>query len=193
MLVHRLVGDGMQRLIVAGVLLAVLALFGIPWRVQGAAPPKAKPLTEEQKARLKERDRLFAEAMSLARAGKVAETIPAMQKVVAIERDVFGNVHEKVAQSLTSLARLEELRDGFGAATKAHKEALAIVTKLYGNKDWRTIDARWKLDGLERRARLSRADRKQLAQADALQRQVHNLYGKGRYQEALPLARKVAK
>jgi hypothetical protein len=73
MVVHRRISNGKRRLMVAGVLLAALAWLGTPWCVQGAAPPKAKPLTEEQKARLKERDRLHAEMQKHYQAGKLTD------------------------------------------------------------------------------------------------------------------------
>jgi CHAT domain-containing protein/tetratricopeptide (TPR) repeat protein len=191
MVVDRLVGNGVHRLIVAGVLLAVLGFFGAPLRVRAAAPPATKPLTEEQKARLEERDRLFVEVTKQYQAGKLAEAVAALQKAVAIQRQVFGNRQEELVKALESLAFLQELRGDFGASGKARKEVLAIATKLYGGKDWRTIDAQWEVESLNRRARLSPADRKQLTQADELHRQEQSLYRKGRYKEALSLGQKV--
>ena len=62
------------------------------------AEPMPKAPTPEQQARLLERDRLATEARKLGQAGKTAEMIAAWQKKIAIERAVFGDVHEQVAQ-----------------------------------------------------------------------------------------------
>src|SRR5262245_16177626 len=59
--------------------------------------PMAKPLTAKQKARLKERDRLAAEARNLGQTGKLPEMVAAWEKKLAIEREVFGDVHAEVA------------------------------------------------------------------------------------------------
>jgi CHAT domain-containing protein/tetratricopeptide (TPR) repeat protein len=190
MVCHRLRRLVRNRLLLTGVLLLCWGWLASP-APRGADPPKPQPLTDKQKARLKERDRLFAAVRKLAQAGKLAEAIAAMEKVVAIEREVFGNVHERVATAMKSLANLEESRGKFGAARKARQEVLAVLTQLYGKKDWRVIDARWDLDNLTLRARLSPADEKTLEQAAKLGQQVKRLDRQGKFKEALPLAQKV--
>jgi hypothetical protein len=117
MVFDRLAGNGLHRWIVVGVFLMALGWFGVT-APQGADPPKPKPLTEKQKARLKERDRLQAEAEKLARAGKLAEAIATMEKGLAIERAVYGDVHAEVAGSLQIIAAWQEDRQDFKAAGK---------------------------------------------------------------------------
>jgi CHAT domain-containing protein/tetratricopeptide (TPR) repeat protein len=188
MLVDRLAANGLHRLVVVGVFLAVLGLLGMASLLR-ADPPK--PLTQEQQARLKERDRFFAEVRKQYKAGKLAEAVAAMEKVVGIERTVFGKAHARVADALVTLAKLQEERQDYNAAIKAREDILGIYRKVHGAYDWRTTDARWELDGLGRRARLSVADRKQLTEAGNLNQQENTLSEKGRYQEALLLAQKV--
>jgi tetratricopeptide (TPR) repeat protein len=188
---ERLAAKVLGRLTAAGLWLLLAAWAG-PVPCRGADTPKAKPLTEEQEARLKERDRLVAEARKQYQAGKLADAAAAMEKVVAIERTAFGKTDVRVANALMNLASLQEQRNEFKAAIKAREEMLAIATKVYGGDYWWTIDARWALDSLRRRARLSAADRKELGLAGRLNQQEMVLYGKGRYKEALPLAQRVA-
>src|SRR5262245_58596636 len=102
----------MRRWSVAG-LLALMVAGGM------LAAGEPKPLTEEQKARLKERDQYQAEAKRQATAGKLPEVTGAVEKKLAIEREVFGNRHEDVAGSLEMLARLHELREDWAAVRKA--------------------------------------------------------------------------
>jgi len=117
---------GLLALVVAGSLLA-------------AGEPK--PLTEEQKARLKERDQYWAEAIRQDKAGQLPGVIAAVEKKLAIEREVFGNRHEEVARSLEVLAQLHELREDWVSGRKARQEVVSIRTVLYGQEDWRVKDA----------------------------------------------------
>src|SRR5262249_43315176 len=151
-----------------------------------------KPLTAAQQARLKERDRYAAQAEKLWRAGKQAEAIAAWEQKLAIEREVFGEAHEEVAESLEQLAGLHEAREDFPAARKVRREVLALRSRLHGEKDWRVTDARLALENTEHRARLDANSRQRLRQASELNRQVLSLWKQGRSREALPLAQQAA-
>ena len=158
----------------------------------GAEPPEPKPapLSKEQQDKLKERDRLDTEARKLRSEGKLPEAIAAAEKMLALERQLFGDVHPKVAGSLQFLAVVHEAREDFAAARKARQEVLAIQTKLLGARHWQVTDARLALEGVERLARLAPADRRRLAEAGQLNGRVVQLYRQGKSHEALPLAQK---
>src|SRR2546429_4847595 len=87
-------------------------------------------------------DALPISAGKLRTAGQLAEAGTAAEKLLAIQREVFGNVHEQVAGALQYVAELHEAREEFGAARKARQEVLAIKTKLHGTDHWQTTDAR---------------------------------------------------
>jgi hypothetical protein len=137
---------------------------------------KPAPLTPAQRQRLKERDRLNAEAPRLWDAGKKAEALAVWQKKLAIEREVFGQVHEVVAQSLERLARMHEWREDFRAARQARQEVLAIRTQLYGEQDWRVTDARLDLKYLKALTALDAEGRRQLQRATALYQRAGRLW-----------------
>src|SRR5262249_8842014 len=139
--------------------------------------------------KLKERDRLNMEARKLAEAGKPDQMVEAWEKKLALERAVFGDVHEEVAASLAELGRMHEFREDFDAARQARKETLALRTKLHGEKDWRVTDARLELQDLELRAKLDAKSRRRLVEANTLNDQVFHLWQQGRSRQALPLAR----
>jgi CHAT domain-containing protein/tetratricopeptide (TPR) repeat protein len=162
--------------------------------VAGAQPaePKSVPLTKEQQERLKERDQFSKDARKLWTAGKWTEAMAVAEKMLAIDREVFGDVHHQVAESLQLLARMHTARDDFPAARRACQEILAIQTKLLGARHWKVTDARIALEDVERLARLAPADRRRLAEAGQLNRQVRQLYQQGKSREALPPALKVA-
>jgi tetratricopeptide (TPR) repeat protein/CHAT domain-containing protein len=172
-----------EECVIAGVLVLALALT-----CGRAAADEPKPLTKEQKAKLQERDRLGKQALNLGRAGKLDELVALWQKKLAIERAVFGDVHEDVAASLAELARMHQFREDFDAARKAREEVLTLRTKLHGEKDWRVADAGLAITDLELQARLDKVGRQRLRQAGALNARVMGLMQQGRVREALPLA-----
>jgi CHAT domain-containing protein/tetratricopeptide (TPR) repeat protein len=163
--------------------------------VAGSAPgqppaPKPMPLTKEQQERLRERDRLRKEADQLWVTGKRAEAIAIGAKGLAIEREVFGNLHPDVVRSLQDLASRQTELEDFPAARQARQEALAILVKLLGPEHWRVADARIALEGVERLARLGPADRRRLQEAFGLTLQAVDLMRQGRVRAATPLAEK---
>src|SRR5438552_7614587 len=148
-------------------LLCFLCLFAADLRSE---PPKPPPPTAAQRERLKERDRYGAEAQKLRQAGKLPEAIAAAEKMLAIEREVFGNFHEEVAGSLEQIAEMQEQREDFAGAPKARQEVLAIRAKLHGDKHWRVTDARLALTHVDLLAKLKPEQRRQLNEANQLNR-----------------------
>jgi YD repeat-containing protein len=65
-------------------------------------------------------------------AGKLAEAIAAAEKMLAIERQLFGDRADAVVQSLEWLAQLPEQREDFTAAGKRLQEVRDIQTARYG-------------------------------------------------------------
>jgi hypothetical protein len=88
--------------IVWGIVLGVTSLWlapSMPADQPDAATEPKPALTPTQQERLKERDRLLMEANKLHNAGKTAEAIVTAEKMLAIERNVFGAVHEDIVES----------------------------------------------------------------------------------------------
>jgi tetratricopeptide (TPR) repeat protein len=165
------------------------ACLAVTWGVPAAEPPAAKPLTAAQQARLKERDRYGDQTDKLRRAGKLVEAIAAAQKMLAIEREVFGDLHEDVIGSLQQIAEMHESREDFVAARQVRREVWDLRKKMHGESDWRVSDARLGVEDVERLAGLEADKRRQLRQASELNQQVERLWQQGRAREALPLAR----
>jgi tetratricopeptide (TPR) repeat protein len=157
----------------------------LPLSVEAADPP---PLTAEQREKLKERDRFGAQTTALRKEGKLVEAIAAAEKMLALERQVFGDVHEEVAGSLEQLAEMHEEREEFAAARKARRELLAIRIKLHGEKDWRATDARLDLADVDLLEKLEPEQRRQGSEADALLQRANQLDSQGKAREALSLA-----
>src|SRR5205085_1879511 len=117
-----------------------------------------------------------------------AEAIAAAEKMLAIEREVFGNLHEDVAGSLGYIALMQGEKGDFAAAKKARQEVLAICTKRHGDDHWRVADARRALADVDRLATLTPEQRSRLRQADQLNGSALRLHGQGKVREAIPLA-----
>jgi CHAT domain-containing protein/tetratricopeptide (TPR) repeat protein len=155
-------------------------------------------LTAAQRARLEERDRLAAEVDKLWNAGKKAEAIAAVKKVVAIEKELLGANHRDVIESQQQLDQLlkivageHERREEFDAARKARREVLALRQALYGDKDWRVTDARFALADSERLAGFDATGRARFWEARDLSARVMDLSKKGRAREAVTSAQKM--
>src|SRR5262249_50457017 len=109
---------------------------------RGAAPPAR--LSASQGARLKQAQALLGEANQLRKAGKATEAIAAAEKMLAIERGVYGDDHAEVAASLGFLAGLHAGRGGYLAAARAYLERERVLARLWGPENHRVVDARWK-------------------------------------------------
>jgi CHAT domain-containing protein len=139
-------------------------------------------------AKLQERDRLGVQARSLRAGGKLAEAAAAVEKMVAIEREVLGKMHGQVADSLAWLAEIHEEREDFAAARKARKEVLRIRAEVDGLGHWRVTDARLALAHVDILAGLSAGQRRQLQRAAQLNDEMIGLARGGKIAEALSVA-----
>ncbi len=171
--------------------IAIVMLGLMPLAVLHAQQSKAPPLTAAQKARIQERNRLIAQANALARQGETAKAITAAEGALAIEREVYGDSHRSVAESLQFLARQNTTAGNFDAARRSWQEAQTIWTRVYGAQDWRVADARSALAELDQRARMTPAQRQKLAEMEKSSNKAANFYREGRYAEAVPLQREI--
>src|SRR5687768_3095119 len=114
---------------------------------QEPAPDEtASEPTTDQVARLQERDELLARAQSLRGEAKLVEAIEAAEQVLAIERDIFGEVHAEIAGTYDWIAEMQIAAEDFTAAKESRHAALDLLTMLHGSGDWRVTDARLALE-----------------------------------------------
>ncbi|MHC4954428.1 MAG: tetratricopeptide repeat protein [Planctomycetota bacterium] len=139
--------------------------------------------------RLTERDRLSKQVLVHARAGRVEEAIADLEKVLAIEIDAYGDVHARIAGTLTRLAKLQERNRDLEAARRTFQQALAVQTKLHGADHWKTADARDAVKRFEHRARLTPQQRKALRRCASLAFRIRRLHDEGAVRKCLPMAK----
>src|SRR5262249_48952974 len=144
-------------------------------------PPAAKrtqKLTDEQqKALLAERDAHEKRALELDKKGQPAEAIAAAEKMLAIERRVFGDVHAEVAGALEWIAERRERREEFDAAERMRGEVLTIRETLLGKAHWQVTDARLALENVTAQRKLTPQQRAQLTLVVKKNAEVVRLYG----------------
>jgi len=158
----------------------------------GSQEPKpARPFTAEQQEKLKERDRLVVEANRLQTAGKLVEAIAAMERSVALHRDVIGRDDLAVLKPLSFIAELHESREDFAAARKIRQEVLDLASKRRDKEHWQVTDARLALADLDRLEKMPAADRKRLDGTRLLNLQMVRTYRQGKVREAVALAEQV--
>jgi CHAT domain-containing protein/tetratricopeptide (TPR) repeat protein len=165
----------------------ILVVVCLPVRAR-EQPPPPQPLTREQQEKFAERDRFRKEARELQAEGKRAEAIAAAEKVLALGRAVWGDVHQEVAESLETLAEMHEARDDLPAARTARQEVLAIKTKLLGPQHWQVTDARLALADVDLLARFTLDQRRRLEEANRLNDQAAALWRQQKFAEAIPPA-----
>ena len=157
-----------------------------------AAPKPSPPSTANRQERLKDRDRLAKEVEQLKTHGKLLDAIKAAEAMLAIEHEVLGETSEDAIGSLEVLARLHQDREDWAEAKKARSEVLELREKTLGKDHWKVTDARSALANVERSSRMDAAVRRRLAAAEKLDQKVEELFGQGKYSEAIVIAREEA-
>jgi CHAT domain-containing protein/tetratricopeptide (TPR) repeat protein len=167
----------------------LLVLGVVALAAQAAAPPAR--LTEEQKAKLAQRDRLERQGPVLLQKRQYDRALAAAERIVALEKEVLGETDARVIASLQRLARVRELLGQFIKAIRVRKEIVRLQEQRLGKGHWQTSDARLDLQDSRRLAAMSPEDRAALLQAQADHGRVDQLYQQGRSREAVPIAVKV--
>jgi CHAT domain-containing protein len=166
-------------------MVTVCWLLWQPLQVPGQTnQAKTSSLSARQKQMLMERDALIPQAKKLWAAGQLDQAARGFEKMMALEKAIFGPVHEEVAGTLDQLGDIHVSRGDLEAARTAGREALAIYVALRGDRHWRTINARLALADVEQRLGFTAGQREQWSQAEAQEQQANQLYDKHKYAAA---------
>jgi CHAT domain-containing protein/tetratricopeptide (TPR) repeat protein len=173
-----------RRCYILRILLVAIAAMPLTSTARAQSPASAQQLV------LAERDRLAERSQMLAADGDLTGAIQAAQAMLAIERRVLPEGHPDQTGSLEWLAGLYEQQDDFTQAVAMRRELLAIMRRSLPDDDWHVTDAKLALADTQGRARMSPADRAQLAEAARLNLEVTILHSGGQYAKAIELARR---
>ena len=193
MILSRIFGLRISRALLVPALVVSVVLGAVMAWTQSVPPgpgPQSKLSEAERARRIAERDRYEQEANRLGEAGNLGEAIHLLGKELAIEREVLGELHEDVVDSLNFLARLHEAGEDWAAARRSLTEVIVIRQRQPDRKDWRIGDARRALADLDRRAALNPAQRQRLQELDRLNGLQGALQRQGKYAEGIDSCRR---
>jgi CHAT domain-containing protein/tetratricopeptide (TPR) repeat protein len=139
------------------------------------------------------RQRYLQQANRFQGEGKLSEAIVAAERVLEIERDMFGEVHAEVAETLGWLAQLHEGREDFTAAQSLRQEALDLAVQLYGPRHWKVTNARHQKEWTEILLRLDPGQLARLKESCIKDAQAAGLLRQGRFSSAIRLYEEVVR
>jgi CHAT domain-containing protein len=136
----------------------------------GQGPPRsqtpARALTADQRQRLAVSNEQTKTALDAANKSRdFASAIPAVQATLEARRQVYGGDHDEVAQALDTLAQLYGLSGNPAAQSDARRQIVEMMSRLHGDGNWRTVDARLKASDQERIAAMTPEMKRRLDQA----------------------------
>jgi CHAT domain-containing protein/tetratricopeptide (TPR) repeat protein len=147
-----------------------------------SAQTAASPPTAKQE--LQERQKLIKQIDELRQAGKFDEAVPVAERLLELERRAGNRTTAGVAEALSRLAELAELRGDWSGAIARRKEALAVSEPVNGKDHWRTADARLALAFAEKVASLEVQDRVKVQAALRYEQEAAQLDGQGKFSDA---------
>jgi CHAT domain-containing protein/Tfp pilus assembly protein PilF len=146
------------------------------------------PVEAERAKLLKQRDEHYDKSHKFHENGKFDEALEAAQKVLALERQIFGPDSDDAARSLSWIGTIHEALEHWDAAHQSRQDGLDMLIRLHGHDSWQVTDARLDLDHTVLLQNVSTEKRQQLRKADELRTRVHTLNDQVKYADAIPLA-----
>ena len=152
--------------------------------VSGGAQAPGAAQTGKPEQQVQERNKLAKQVDELRQAGKFDEAVPVAERALALERQAEGEMNARVADALTRLAELHELRGDWTAALARRWGALVVRERVDGRDHWRTADARLAVAFTEKVGGLGPADRAKVQGALRREQEALRSFEQGKYAEA---------
>ncbi len=166
-----------------------------------SAAATAAPPPREWAALMAERDRSGKQYQSLAAAGKTADAMPALEKLLEADRrllelpaitapqeDYQRSCRKELIAGLTWRVKQHRTRQEWSAAAKCQQALSEFCEATYGKAEFRTVSARNLQTYFARLATLEPADAAELVKIEATPARLDKLARQGKLTEALPLA-----
>ena len=167
---------------------ALIAALG-RFTLSGAEPAVLPP---ESLDRLVQRDQLKEESQRLAGEGKFSEAIVHTEKLREIEREVLGETHADLLNSLASLIRWNAVQGNLAAAKKLAADNLERERQPHPDTHWRVTTSRKLVALVERCQGLDQAQQDQLKEGEQLHAQGFRLADDDKYADAAPILAKAS-
>jgi CHAT domain-containing protein len=184
-----MVGNPTARIFGLAALAAALATALRPLTAGETPPSRLPDLVQERLS-------LGRAAERLKRAGKTTEAVATVRQMVAVARQAYRDAPLDLAASLESAANIFWADADFDAARAAQQEALNLREKHAGKDHWRTVDARYRLERIERLCKLDGDQRRRYREflrlyEQARQRNYDSVTKYETYRKALTLQREI--
>lgn len=160
-----------------------------PVPTKGAPEPaKPAPLTAEQQAWVEEKGKLVAQIQQQEMQNAQA-ALPLLQRVLARDRELFGTNHEQTVETLKLASGVYFTASQFDLATSSAGEVHQIKKALYGEQDWRTLQAHWNHEQYKHFAKIPNSLRQVDGQATATLTAAQEQFNRGELRQAMVSAK----
>ncbi|MGO9811864.1 MAG: hypothetical protein ACLP53_13960 [Isosphaeraceae bacterium] len=133
---------------------------------------------------------LLNRSEQLRREGRPANAVALIEEALVLARKATGEPTKEVVRITEELAKLHEEREDFAAARASRRLVLEMSTKLFGDRDWRTNDARLALVNVDRLEGMTRDQRRRLVDLHHSQETAERLFTQRLTADALDPARR---
>jgi CHAT domain-containing protein/tetratricopeptide (TPR) repeat protein len=163
----------------------------VVWTQHASAQSARTPPASKQLDQLTERDKLVKQIDELRQAGKFDEAVPVAERLLVLERRAGNGTTAGVADALSRLASLGELRGDWPGAIARRKEALSVRERTEGRDHWRTANARIALAVAAKVAGLGEPNRTKVTAALHKEQEAVRLISERKYAQAERMALEV--
>jgi hypothetical protein len=149
------------------VLALILTVLVSPASAQEDAVPLVTGRCAERDRFVRRRIALVVAAERHRRAGRLDRAVAVLEKILGIEEEFWGEVHEETARTHGRLAFVHAQRDDLAAVRRHRERRLSILEERLGPDHAETIDARLDVEDLAILERLEPDGRRALREAEA--------------------------
>ncbi len=147
----------------------------------------------DKQERLKKRDYWNKEVDRFRQEGNWQQSLQAAEKMLAIEKELFGEGNDDVIGSMQQIAELQQKMEQWSDAEKTLQRIRQIQRQRFGEINWHLVDADWALKSNQIQKQLSKEQKKLLEEIERDQIKIITLYGQKRYTDAAKIAERSLK
>lgn len=157
----------------------------------GHAPNSAGEADPIRAARLAERDAAWNSAQELLATGNAVGAEERARAVLAIEQEVLGDDDPKLIRTLDLISQCQQAQRAWDAAQRTSEEVVERSIAIYGDDNYRVVDARLAVQHIERMSELTPDEWDQLSQSQTLYSELLQLHSAGQLNEAAQITERV--
>lgn len=141
--------------------------------------------------KVRECNRLFSASREFQESGDLKRALAAAEESLQLARATWPAGAIELTGYLNRVAEVQHALGDFPAARSVRLESLAVTEKTRGKDHWQTFDARQAVRDVDAWSKLKPEQRRRLAEADRLERQIGGHVRKKEYPQAIELHEQV--